>query len=117
MWKYSEKTFPSKQVKRYFHGMSTEDYNEDAALEDVDKFIANEGNEAHKQLSIIDLLNPILQNPEKHHIEQDVTLDPEALKNELAEEAPTTEFEDQMLEASDTFIAGEEPAMHQFFIY
>ena len=45
-----------------------------------------------KQLSITKLLKPILQNPDKNHMEtdmeQEVTLHPEALKNELADDKP-----------------------------
>ena len=61
---------------------------------------------------------PILQNPDKHHIEtnmeKEVTLDPEALKDELAKDDPPSEFEDQTLEASNALIIGEEPSMHHF---
>ena len=48
--------------------------------------------EANKQLWITELLKPILQNPDKHHVESDmehrVTLDPKMHKNELAEDEP-----------------------------
>ena len=47
-------------------------------------------------------------------MEQEVTLDPEALENELPEDKPSSEFEDQILEASDTLITAEEPATCQF---
>ena len=43
-----------------------------------------------------------------------MTLDPEALKNDLVEGVHPPEFENQMLEASDTLIADGEPAMHYF---
>ena len=47
-------------------------------------------------------------------MEPEVKLDPEALKNELAEDESPPEFEDQTSGASDALITGEEPAMHQF---
>ena len=93
--------FPSKQVKRYFHGIPTEEYDEDNVHECVDKSLVIQGKEAHKQLSITELLNPILQNLHKHHMETDmeweVTHDPGTLKNELAEDKPPTKFGDQIL--------------------
>ena len=51
-------------------------------------------------------------------MEQVVTIemkhDPETLKIELEEDKASPTFEDQTLEANDTIITGEEPAMHQF---
>ena len=51
----------------------------------------------------------------KIDMEQEMTLDPEALKNELLEDESPHEFENQTLEASDAQITGEEPAIDQFF--
>ena len=52
-----------------------------------------------------------LQNPDKHYMEtdtdQEVTLDPEALKNELADDESFPEFKYQMLKASDVLITDE----------
>ena len=50
----------------------------------VDKSIATQCKGANKQLSITELLKLIVQNPEKHHMDTD--MDPEALKNEPAED-------------------------------
>ena len=49
-------------------------------------------------------------------MEQEVTLDPEAMKNELAEDDPPPEFVNLTLEASDAVITGEEPVTHNFSI-
>ena len=47
-------------------------------------------------------------------MELEVTLDPEALKNDLTEDKPSNEFEDQTLEANDTLITDKEPAICHF---
>ena len=64
-------------------------------------------------------LKPMMQNPEKHHMktdmEHEVILDDKALQNESAEDDSPSEFEEQMVEASNALITGEEPAMHQLF--
>ena len=76
------------------------EYDEDNVHEYVDKPIANLCKEANKQLLITELLKPILQNPDKHctdtDMDQEVKLDPKAMKNELAEDEPHPEFRDQM---------------------
>ena len=103
-------------MKRYFKGIPAEEYDEDAVHEYICKFIATQTKEAYKQLLIGKFIEPILQNPDKHHresdLEQQVTLDPETLKNGLAEDEPPPEFEDQTLEASDALSLDEEPEMH-----
>ena len=64
--------------------MPTEKYGEDGVYKYVDKSMATQCKEANKQLSITEWLKPILQNPDKHHMEndteQEVTLDPDFLK-------------------------------------
>ena len=49
-------------------------------------------------------------------MEREVTFDPEAKKNRLAQKKLPHELEDQVLEASDTLVTVEEPATHHFFI-
>ena len=50
----------TKQVKRYFKGMSTEEYDEDDVHEFLDKSMATQHKEPFEQLSVTDLLKPIL---------------------------------------------------------
>ena len=74
-------------------------------------------------MTVMDLLKPILKNPEEHPTSSDMgqveTInmghDDEILKNWLAENNPTT-FEDQTLEVTITLITDEESVTHQFFI-
>ena len=79
-------------MKRYFHRMLTEEYDEDYVHIFVDNSMATQCKKAIKQLSITELPKPILQNQNKHHtetdIKQEVRDDPESLKNELAENEP-----------------------------
>ena len=45
---------------------------EDDVHEYVDKSMAHQFKEAHRQLSITEFLNPILQNSDNHHMETDM---------------------------------------------
>ena len=109
-WKYISYKASGKVLPGY----------EDDMHEYVYKSMTTRGKEAHKQLSITGLLKAFLQNPGKHHMETDMeqgmTLDSDTLTNELAEHESPSEFENQMLEASDALITGEKPVTHPFFI-
>ena len=75
-WKH---IFPKTSV-RYFHRITTKEYDEDDVHEYVYKFMTTQGEEAHKQLSITFHM--------EINMEKEVTLDPETPKNELAEMSP-----------------------------
>ena len=113
--------FPPRQVKRYYLRMPVADDKDPIPTAytspeltglhaDVDICTAESVKDSHKQITIVDLLRPILMNTEDGSIaidmEQvviiDIVHDAEMLKNELVEDEPPLAFENQTLKASDT---------------
>ena len=80
MWGYKSrmdmvifcKYIPPKASKKVLVWVPPEEYDEDDVHEYVDKAMVTYCKEANKQVSITELLKPILQNQDKHRMETDM---------------------------------------------